>query len=127
MNGRTRLELTDTTQDVMVKMSEGNPGALSVCMQLLTETEKIDPDNPLGGLSGILALDTLGIYGADIWVLYKDVCGEEIIDTMAILRGFQLGFITRLQLSQALQNRGSGIDINDILNQVKDQLPNFVG
>ena len=123
---KTRLELTDTTSDIIIKMSEGNPGALSVCMQLFTETEKIDPDAMLGGLSGILMLDSLGIYGPKIWMLYKDVCGEDIADTITILRGCQLGFITYHQLNYAIQNNGDKLDINNILNKVKEQLPNFI-
>jgi len=124
---KTRIELSDTIQDIVVKLAEGNPGALSVCVQMLTETEKIDPDAILKGLSGLLMLDTLGIYGSEIWILYKDVCGEDITDTIAILRGFQLGIVTENQLHYAIQNRGNGLDINDVLNQVKKQLPNFVG
>jgi len=123
----TRIELTDTSVTAITKMVDGNPGALSVCVQMLAETEKIDPDAALKGFSGILMLDILGIYGAEIWMLYKDVCGEDITDTLAVLRGLQLGFISDSQLRHAIQNRGDGLDINDILNQVKEQLPNFVG
>ena len=122
-----KIKLTDTTPDVITKMSEGNPGALSVCIQLLTETEKIDPDAALGGLSSILMLDGLGIYGSEIWMLYKNVCGEDIADTIAVLRGYQLGFITYHQLNHAIQNGGNGLDVNDVLKQVKDRLPLFVG
>ena len=122
-----KIKLTDTTPDVITKMSEGNPGALSVCIQLLTETEKIDPDAALGGLSGILMLDGLGIYGSKIWMLYKDVCGEDIADTITVLRGYQLGFITYHQLHHAIQNGGNGLDVNDVLKQVKDELPLFAG
>ena len=122
-----KIVLTDTAEEMMVKMSEGNPGALSVCMQLLTETYKIDPDAALGGLSGILMLDTLGIYGPEIWMLYKDVCGEDIADTITVLRGYQLGFITYHQLHHAIQNGGNGLDVNDVLKQVKDELPLFAG
>ena len=122
-----KIGLTDTAEDMMVKMSEGNPGALSVCMQLLTETANIDPDAALGGLSSILMLDTLGIYGPEIWMLYKDVCGEDIADTITVLRGYQLGFITHHQLNHAIQNGGDGLDVNDVLKQVKDKLPLFVG
>ena len=31
------------------------------------------------------------------------------------------------QLHNAIQNHGNGLDINVVLNQVKERLPNFVG
>ncbi|KKM06858.1 hypothetical protein LCGC14_1739770, partial [marine sediment metagenome] len=115
---KTRLELSDSTTDAIVKMSEGNPGALSVCMQLLTKIAEIDPDLTMGGLSTLLLLDTLGIYGSEIWMLYKDVCGEDIADTITILRGYQLGFIDENKLRHAINNRGDGIIVDDVLRQV---------
>ena len=123
----TRIKLTDTTIDAIVKISEGNPDAVNICAQILTETEKIDPDILFGGISNLLLLDTFNIYGSEIWMLYKDVCGEDITDMLAILRGCQLGFISSSQLRNAIKNRGDGIDINIILNQVKEYLPNFIG
>lgn len=124
---KTRLELSDSATDKVVKMSEGNPGAMNVCVQLLETSAKTDPDSVLGSLSSLLSLDILGIYGSDIWKLYKDVCGEDIIDTVTILRGHQLGFIDKNTLYHAISNRGDGIDIDDILRQVKEQLPNYIG
>lgn len=36
----TKIELMDDMETVMWKMSEGNPGGLRVCMDLLTKGEK---------------------------------------------------------------------------------------
>ena len=33
----TKLELTDTPQDMIMKLSEGNPGAMTICARLLNE------------------------------------------------------------------------------------------
>ena len=121
----TRIELTDTPSDVVMKMSEGNPGAMTVCMNILDGGEKIDPDGALGGLGAILMLDTLGIYSSRIWMLYKDVCGENLSTMLAIERAWQFGFVDSVRLNHAIDNRGRGIDIEDLVRQVKDRLPAF--
>lgn len=89
----TRLDLSDSMMDVFIKMCEGNPGAMSVLAQIMEHGEKIDPDNALGGLGPILSLDTHEIHGSNIWILFKDVCGQNIVHMIAMLRGTQLGLI----------------------------------
>jgi len=54
---------------LLEKMSEGNPGAISVLGRLM-----IVPT----GLMSILDLDDMNIRGSQIWVAYKDYCGEDI-------------------------------------------------
>jgi hypothetical protein len=71
MAERKALQLTDTFEQFMMKMSEGNPGALTVLMQI------VDRDPALGMLQ-ILNLDDMNMRGCQIWVGYKDHCGEDI-------------------------------------------------
>lgn len=122
---KTRLELNDSIMDVVVKMVEGNPGATSVCTQLLKDNKEIDPDSALGEMGSIFSLDGLGIYGHRIWRLYKDVCGEDIAKTVGILRANQLGFVSESNLNQAIDNRGYGLNLDSLIDQVKERLPNF--
>jgi len=120
-----RIQLTDSTMDVVMKMGEGNPGAITVIMSLLKDAAKIDPDNWMPGLGEILSLDSLGIYGSKIWMFYKDVCKENLTKMCAVMRGHQLGFLTKDAIKVAIENYGKGIDVDDILKKVKEQLPNF--
>lgn len=118
-----KLELTDTLQDVCVKMSEGNPGALSVLVTLTKHGGKIDTivgDD--GILIAVMHLDTLGVYGSNLWVLWKDVCQQNLGNLLVVIRGFQLGFLTRDQVHHAIQNRGDGIDLADTRAKVQDRL-----
>jgi hypothetical protein len=106
-----KIKLNDSFMDVVMKMSEGNPGAISVLMQLMKEVPTIDPANVLGGLGPILEMDTLGIYGSRIWILYKDVCGEDIAKTNWMLRAWQLGLLTETELNHRIDNYGrDGVD-----------------
>jgi hypothetical protein len=107
--------------DVVTKMSEGNPGALRVIMELFTEVPTIDPQNIMGGIGAILELDTLGVYGPRIWMLYKDVCGEDIAKTNWMLRAWQLGIISEDELNKRIDNYGrDGVD--EIIEKVMNQL-----
>lgn len=109
--------------DVMMKMSDGNPGAITVLMKILEQTPAIDPDCG-EGLFTILQLDTLALYGPHIWMLYKDVCGEDITRTLAVIRGWQQGVLSREQITNAVLGV-QPIDPDDVLTKVKERLPRF--
>lgn len=65
----TVIELTDSTFDVLIKMSQGNPGALTALYELM----KLD-----NGLLSILKLDSMQIRGCLIWIGYSDHCKKDI-------------------------------------------------
>lgn len=122
---KTKLQLTDTLQDMVIKMAEGNPGAMNVLMQILRDGAAIDPDNIMGGVGIILSLDTLNLYGSKIWMLYKDACDCNLSQMVAVLRGHQLGFLSSEQLRHAVDNRGVGISVPDVCGLVCARLPAF--
>jgi hypothetical protein len=124
MNNNTRIESHDSVQSAAIKMCEGNPGALSVIAKLITEGASIDPDATLGGIANVLGLDSLGIYGSRIWMLYKDVCGEDLKGMIAVLRAHQLGYITEAQVLQAI-DFPSTLNVEECLSKVTARLPNF--
>jgi hypothetical protein len=126
----TRIKLTDNAMSAIMKMSEGNPGAMNVLTNILSpETNKIDPDNIIGGIGVLLSLDTHGIYGADIYILYNDICRNDMVKMLAVLRAVQLGFFSENILKDACHRQDrSGVDmipVNDLYVKVKEELPNF--
>ena len=127
MKHKQRLELNDDIKTAIIKMCDGNPGALTVLIESVKQCEAIDPDNFVGPYSVLLALDSIGIYGPSIWVLYKDVCGEEMVNLVGVLRGRQLGFVSSDEI-RAVANERDGkatIDVENILKQVREKLPAF--
>lgn len=120
-----RIKLEDSVMDMIMKVGEGNPGAISVMSQMIQEGARIDPQSFFGSFSGILSLDNHGIYADRIWMLYKDVCGESIVNTLAFLRAVQLGKLSEADMNKAIDNRGEGIDVDDILETVMNELENF--
>lgn len=120
-----RIKLQDSMEDMLKKMASGNPGALSVLLKIIEETPKVDPQNAMGSITPILMLDTLDIYEGRIWLLYKDVCGEDIVKTLACIRGCQLNIITDQQLADAVDGKETTLDPSDVLKKVKERLRDF--
>jgi hypothetical protein len=104
---RNRVELTDTPPSMMAKMADGNIGALTVMLALWKDTHTIDPQSALEGLGPILALDDMGIYGSHIWILYKDICGQDLRNLIGVLRARNLGHCSGNDILQAIATRES--------------------
>lgn len=68
---RKKISLDMSVLDIVTEMSEGNPGALTVMMDLISK-------NPDSGVFTLLHLDDMNIRGSQIWVGYKDYAGEDI-------------------------------------------------
>lgn len=123
-----RIKLTDSTMDVVVKMSDGNPGAMNVLMQML-KPNNIDPNDRMGGLGAILLMDTYGIYGTDIYILNNDICDRDLAKTLAVLRATQMGMFSSSVLKDACHRQDrSGrelVPVEDLYLKVKERLPNF--
>ena len=67
---KDRIGLNMNILEIMIALSEGNPGALRVLSDLLGEDGS--------GFLDVLNCDSKRLYGPRIWMLYKDVCGEDI-------------------------------------------------
>jgi hypothetical protein len=130
MNGHEeRIKLGDTTMSAIIKMSEGNPGAMSTLMEIISKNPEIDPDDLMQGFGPILHLDSIGIYGTDIYILYNDICERDITETLAVLRSVQLGIFKGNILKDAChrQDRSgkSMVPVDELYAKVKEMLPNF--
>lgn len=122
---KNRIELMDSFNDIIYKISEGNPGALTVLLRSMTEVKDVDPDCALENLGPALLLDTFGIYGSNIWILYKDCCYQDIHLFWACLRGLQLGLVTEWEINDAILKNGKGFEPKILLRKIREELPNF--
>ena len=125
---QTKITEDQDMKDMLFAISEGNPGALFVCMEILTKTSTIDPQNALGGLGVLLFLDTQNIYGPRLWCLYKDVCKQNLSMMLMVIRASQLGLIDNEIVNHAIDNRGDGLDneaLMDLSELVIERLQDF--
>lgn len=131
-SNETRIKLGDDFKSIAVSLSEGNPGALNVIIQIIKESERIDPDAAMGPFAHLLNLDSYNIYGSKIWILYKDISGSSILNTIAVLRAVQLGLLEGHMLIRAIdsienfnEHEKVVIAVDKILKDVQERLPNF--
>jgi hypothetical protein len=122
-----KIKISMSLKDIVLEMSEGDPGAIIVCMRLVNEGGDIDKDAREAGFLALTSLDALEVYGPDIWLLYKDVAGENLSVMMCILRAHQFGLqnISKDIVHHAIDFRGEGVDIPGVTAALKKELPNF--
>jgi hypothetical protein len=124
-----RITLCDNAKSAVIKMCEGNPGAITALMEILKCAKQVDPDDFMGGLGKILALDTLEIYGTNIYVLWNDICDKNTSKMIAVLRANQLGFISDQILKDACHRQDrSGreiIPVEELYVKVVERFPRF--
>lgn len=130
MAQEVRIKLTDTLMDVMMNMSDGNPGAISALADLSHRSEEIDPDSALRAIGGILALDTYGIYGTEIYILWNDQCGKDTRKLLILLRATQMGKFSVSRLKQFAEDQMRSELISEeewsrLDKFVCDKLPSF--
>jgi len=122
--------MMDSIESMIIKMADGNPGAARALMELLTDSTT-DPDSALGGVGKILSLDDYGIYGTDVYVFYNDICERDVKKMIGVMRAVQLGLFEAETLRDACSRQDrSGKDlvpIDELLDKVRKQLPNFRG
>ncbi len=123
----SRIKLDMNTMDILIELGEGNPGALNVLTVLLKDSAEIDPDAAMGSLHALLDLDTKGIYGPSIWMLFKDVCDQNITTLLAMQRCDQLGIHNWKESD--LHDREKSLALREFAEGavalVQKQLPNF--
>ena len=123
----------DTTE-ILAMMVDGNIGATKALMEILTKYKSIDPDAFLGGLGVVFDLDALGIYGSNIWILFKDVCDFNVLKIAVLFRAKQLGIIHESMILNAIgdsrdpgraKKGGNPIGFEVLLKSIQEQVPKF--
>jgi len=109
----SRLKLTDNRMDIIIKMSEGNPGAMEALMHILEKHEEIDPQAMMGGTGSILLLDTWEIYGAAIYVLFSDKCNKDVRKMLMLMRAAQLGLFSHTMLKEMAADQERNVNLSD--------------
>lgn len=118
------LTLKEDTKTIITKMSQGNPGAIICLCDIINIGNTIDPIT-YHPLSYILQLDSIGIYGSQIYILYNDICNKQLTIMFSILRAIQIGYIPVYKVKNAIKNDNQ-LNINDIMLYVKNYLgPTF--
>lgn len=123
--------------EAILALSEGNPGAVQACEQIVINGYLIDPSDCHGDIWNLIILDNLSIHGAKIFKFYHDVCKEDVGKMLAVLRAYQWGnllghdcwqecaYLTKELIHSAIDNWGEGLDLDSIVAAVKARRPDF--
>ena len=125
-----RIGLHDTGMDVVLKMAEGNPGALAALSEIMRKGVEIDPQCAFGGLGPMFQFDTARIYGSDIYILFNDKCDRDVRKLLMLCRAVQLGFLPQSKLVEMAKDQRRQINLTDdefaeLDKKVCDFLPEF--
>lgn len=94
-----RIRLNQCMQDVVLIMSDGNPGA---CACLCSMLAKKDWYGGCGALMLVVMLDEMGIYGSDIYKLWNDCCDRDLNKFETVLRNQQFGRLSTEAIKENL-------------------------
>lgn len=91
MPGHTRLEVDRSYTPMVRRLTDGHSGAAVVLIDLLSRGRKIGM--PVGEDTAwcLTMLSALGIYGADLHVLWHEVCGHSTEQMLTLLRACHEG------------------------------------
>lgn len=93
-NANTRITADMSFQDMLITMSEGNPGALTCMMQMLNS-------DPMA-LMDILLFDSMGIYGSKIYMVWNDCCGRDMAKFKETIQAFREGKFSEEEIHENL-------------------------
>lgn len=126
----SRITLEDTGMEMIMKMSDGNPGALTTMMEIIEKHADIDPQAFMGGIGAIMILDTWEIYGTDIYILFNDKCNRDVRRMLMLMRATQLGLFSHSKLQQMAADQMREVNLtddewSDLDQKVCEQLEDF--
>lgn len=101
--------------DSILSLTNGDEDSSRVCV-LAIEFELRTRFSGDSVYRSLYLLDALHVHDADIYLLYKEVCHENIKHMIALLNATYSGFVTQKALQHAIAHHGEGIDLNFVLN-----------
>ncbi len=103
--------MSEDLKEMIATLSKGNPGALSVLVQLVNHSNT--------SVVFIPVLEKLNITGSRIWMLYKDVCWEDLSKMIVVLQAYALDILTLSQVNGAI-DRDVVLDLDSLTEQINN-------
>ena len=108
-----KIKMSDSVQDIVLKLSVGNPGALTTCFEII----KAKNNDIVQSFPIFLTLDNMKLYGSYLYMLWNDCCGRNIEDVFDVIDGFKTGKITEKDINERIKNVGYGKSFKDLLEE----------
>lgn len=99
-----RIHPADNVQEGLVKMAEGNPGAATCMVAMLQKNDW----KTLDGMTNIVMLDQMGLYGSELYMLWNDCCGQDLNELENVILNWHVGNLSTEDIQKNLsQGRGT--------------------
>ena len=126
----TRIEINDSLINALVKMSDGNPGAVACLTEIINREATIDPQCLLAPFGAMMQLDMLGIYGSPVYIIWADKCNRDTRKMIMLLRAVQLGLFPRSLIKEMANDQLGEFNLTEeefeaLDDQVCKLLPKF--
>ena len=105
-------------------MSDGVPSVDMILYTVYERNAVIDPQTLYKSLDAITFMDEKGIYGKDVWDLYRYVCEESVPKMIMTMRAVQLGIIPMFHVRKAMR-RDMRLNFDDMEFEVCAKLNAF--
>ncbi len=109
----SKINLNDKFSDIIIKLSEGNPGAMTTLFEIM----KVKKNEEISCISTFLVIDTMELYGSHLYMLWNDCCNRDINETLNVINNYQLGKITNIDINERIKNVGYGKSFADLLEK----------
>lgn len=110
-------------------MSDGNPGAISVLIEISLNDDYLRKYTGRSWYDLIKIFDMSEIYGANIYILYNDICDRDISKMIAVLLGVEMRYFNSEFFKEACSRQDrSGKDlipVKWVYDRVKEIYPYF--
>lgn len=107
MDEKMRIKLNSNTKEIILNMSEGNPGAMTACIELIRS----------GDIESLLDCDMLGLYGSELYMLWSDCCDRDLVKMAKVLRMVRAEKITKKEFWRRVKGEGYGLSFDDLLKE----------
>ena len=114
-----------SVDDMLLKLSRGNPGAVVALLMMMENSTKIDPQAWSKDMHPLLQLFELNIKGSHINVFLRDTCSCDLVTVFAMFRAVQLGFLPLEELKTAIYNATPVPNCAELVSKVRASIPQF--
>jgi len=121
----SRLKHTMSLEEMVHAISNGTPGTIAVLAGIMADHKKVDPENAMDIFGYLFTMDMFHIYDGNLWNIHSRLCEMEIVKTIAILRGLQLGLISPEEIKHFASSKVLKIDFFILISQIRGILGNF--
>ncbi len=115
----SRIKITDNGFDILEKLADGNPGALTALYQFINASYGDNGDLYIARcFETFFIIDMMELYGSHLYMLWNDCCNRDTKKFLKVIEGYREGKIKKSDLNERIFNVGYGKSFDDLLEKI---------